>query len=81
LLIIRFLHGIGEGYATTATGTIVAEVVPSRRKGEGIGYFSLSFVLATAIGPFLGIHLIENFDYQSIFIFSFVAGVTIPTMM
>lgn len=57
------------------TGTIVAQIVPARRKGEGIGYFSLSFILATAFGPFIGIGLMENFNHQSIFIFSLAVGI------
>ena len=48
LIAIRFFHGIGIGFATTATGTIAAHVIPSSRSGEGIGYFSLSAVLSTA---------------------------------
>lgn len=74
LLIVRFLHGFGVGFATTATATIVAQVVPDSRKGEGISYFSLSVVLSTAIGPLIGIALINEFGYQSMFIFSLVVG-------
>src|SRR5699024_6904803 len=37
LLLLRFLHGVGLGLATTATGTIVAQVIPPSRNGEGIG--------------------------------------------
>ncbi|MFC3040503.1 MFS transporter [Virgibacillus xinjiangensis] len=75
LLLIRFLHGIGVGLATTATGTIAAQVVPDSRKGEGISYFSLSIVLSTAIGPLIGVVLIGYFGYLSIFIFSLVVGI------
>lgn len=53
LLINRLLHGIALGIASTATGTIVAQIIPSTRRGEGIGYYSLSAIIATAIGPFL----------------------------
>jgi MFS family permease len=42
LLFTRFLHGLTAGMATTATGTIVAQIIPNTRKGEGIGYFSMS---------------------------------------
>ncbi|WP_079504656.1 MFS transporter [Mesobacillus jeotgali] len=74
LLIIRFLHGIGIGFASTATGTIVAQVVPASRKGEGISYFSLSVILSTAIGPLIGLAMINEFGYLSMFIFSLVVG-------
>ena len=52
LLINRLVHGIALGVASTATGTIVAQIIPATRRGEGIGYYSMSATLATAIGPF-----------------------------
>src|SRR5699024_7460844 len=55
LILLRLLQGIGLGMATTATGTIVSQVIPASRNGEGIGYFSMSIVLATAIGPLVGV--------------------------
>src|SRR5699024_3643604 len=45
------------------------------RSGEGIGYFSMSVVLATAVGPLIGVLLVEAFGYTSIFIFSLAMAV------
>lgn len=59
LLVNRLLQGIAVGIASTATGTIIAQILPMSRKGEGIGYYSLSAILATAVGPFLGIILLR----------------------
>lgn len=73
LLAIRFLHGIGFGIAATATGTLAGLVVPSSRRGEGIGYFTLSLTLASAIGPFLSIFLYHAFNYEVILVLSVVA--------
>lgn len=75
LLIVRFVHGLGLGIASTATGTVIAQIIPPSRRGEGIGYFSLSTVLATAIGPFFGIYLSQHTDFIWIFIFSLVLGI------
>ena len=75
LLIVRFIHGLGLGIASTATGTVIAQIIPPSRRGEGIGYFSLSTVLATAIGPFFGIYLSQHADFTWIFIFSLVLGI------
>lgn len=74
LIVIRFFHGVGCGLATTATGTIIGLIVPPSRSGEGIGYFSLSAVLSTAIGPLIGIALSDIAGYTSIFVFSSVMG-------
>lgn len=75
LLLLRFLHGVGLGLATTATGTIVAQVIPPSRNGEGIGYFSMSVVMATAIGPLIGVLMVSSMGFISIFIFSTVMSV------
>lgn len=59
LLIVRLLQGVAVGTIGTATGTIIATILPASRKGEGIGYFSLSAVLATAVGPFVGMFMLK----------------------
>jgi MFS family permease len=68
LIIIRLLHGIAYGVASTATGTIVAQIIPHSRRGEGVGYYTMSAILATALGPFIGILLIQYIDFKMIFI-------------
>jgi MFS family permease len=65
---VRFLHGVAFGIATTATGTIVASIIPKGRSGEGIAYFGMSITLATAIGPFLGMFLNQLGGYNMVFI-------------
>ncbi|QTN01367.1 MFS transporter [Sediminibacillus dalangtanensis] len=75
LLITRLLHGVALGMASTATGTIVAEVIPEERKGEGIGFYSMSITLATAIGPFIGLYMSEHTSFQTIFVFCLALGV------
>ncbi|KMY48616.1 MFS transporter [Peribacillus loiseleuriae] len=68
LLIIRFLHGAAFGIASTATGTIVASVIPNERRGEGTGYYALSVTLAAAIGPFLGIFINQHAGFNMNFV-------------
>ncbi|OMP66004.1 MFS transporter [Domibacillus epiphyticus] len=77
LLVLRFLHGIGFGMATTVTGSIVADLVPDARKGEGMGYFIMSANLAMVAGPFLGLTIFGDYGLAVMFwigaIFSFAA--------
>ena len=75
LLVTRLLHGIALGAASTATGTIVAEIIPPERNGEGIGFYSMSITLATAIGPFIGLYMSTHTSYQMIFGFCLVLGI------
>lgn len=75
LLVTRFLHGMTLGMASTAAGTIVAQIIPMTRKGEGIGYFSMSSTLATAVGPFIGLYMSQRTGFEMIFVLCVVLGV------
>lgn len=75
LLVNRLIHGMAMGMASTATGTIVAQIIPATRKGEGIGYYSMSATLATAIGPFIGLYMAQHTSFQVIFSFCLALGV------
>ncbi|WP_409974993.1 MFS transporter [Bacillus sp. Bva_UNVM-123] len=67
LLISRLVNGIAVGVASTATSTVVAQILPNTRRGEGIGYYSMSTTLGTAIGPFFGLMLSQYTTYYVIF--------------
>jgi MFS family permease len=66
-LLLRFLHGMMFGSVHTALATIVVVLIPPNRRGEGIGFFSLNFVIATAIGPFIGLYVVMQFSYTILF--------------
>lgn len=68
LFIIRILHGISYGICSTAIGTVVTDIIPRERQGEGIGYYMLSITLGAAIGPFFGMFLINHGGFSLIFI-------------
>ncbi|PIC98464.1 MFS transporter [Sporosarcina sp. P29] len=80
LMANRFFHGIGLGISSTATGTMVAQMLPPSRRGEGIGYFSLSTVLATAVGPFLGIFLSQHYHFNILFMFCLTISISCAAM-
>lgn len=75
LTAIRLIHGIAYGLVSTAAATIVAQIIPKSRHGEGIGYYSLSAILATAFGPFVGMLLIQHANFNMIFIVTTIMAV------
>ncbi|TFG93535.1 MAG: MFS transporter, partial [Syntrophobacterales bacterium] len=77
LIIIRLLHGIAHGVTSTATGTIVAKIIPAGKRGEGIGYYGMSIILASAIGPFMGILLLQHVDFKMIFLVTSILAVVV----
>jgi MFS family permease len=57
ILVLRFIHGLGWGVASTATPTIAADYIPKARLGEGMGYFSLSASFAMAVSPAIALSM------------------------
>lgn len=68
LLALRFIHGIWFSIITTAAVSLAADTVPIKRRGAGIGYFTMSTNLAVVIGPFIGLLLIQNYSFNVLFI-------------
>ncbi|MFZ3578884.1 MFS transporter [Virgibacillus sp. DJP39] len=74
LFIMRMVQGIGWGFSTTATGTIATDLIPPKRRGEGMGYFGLSGNLALAFGPALGLTLVGIISFKSLFLICAALG-------
>ncbi|MBP1891304.1 MFS family permease [Paenibacillus lactis] len=75
LLIVRFLHGLAFALASTATGTIAASLIPNSRRGEGTGYYGVSIIIASAIGPFIGLMILEHASMTGNFVLCAILGV------
>lgn len=82
LIGVRLAHGFAYGVCSTTVATVITSVVPPDRKGEGIGYFMLSVTLGSAIGPFAGIFLANNFGYPVVFtVASVLVAASIPAAL
>lgn len=68
LLLLRLLHGAAFGMVTTGTGTVVADLVPERRRGEALGYYGALSIFAMVIGPFLGLLIARHWSYTAMFV-------------
>lgn len=73
--IFRILHGFAFGTVTIAGNTIVIDIMPSSRRGEGLGYYGLSNNIAMAIGPMCGMYLYDHYSYNTIFYTALAIGV------
>lgn len=67
LLVVRVLHGMAFAVSGTVNVTLIAGLVPRQRISEGIGYFGLANIFATAVGPSLGLGIGEKFGYAVCF--------------
>lgn len=69
--ILRLMHGFAFGMVSISSNTILIDIMPSSRRGEGLGYFGLSNNFAMATGPMVGMWLLEHYSYETIFYTSF----------
>ena len=68
LLVLRFVQGIWFSIITTATISIAADIVPIKRRGAGLGYFSMSTNLAVVLGPLIALSIIQSYSFDVLFI-------------
>lgn len=69
LIVIRVLHGLTFGINSSAAATIASDIIPPEKKGQGIGYYSMSQIMATCVGPFVGVWLTVTGSYNLVFYF------------
>ena len=67
-ILFRIIHGVSFGMVTVGGNTVVIDIMPSSRRGEGLGYYGLSNNIAMAVGPMSGLFLHDaGMSYTSIF--------------
>lgn len=72
--ILRVMHGFTFGAVTTTGNTLAVDIMPSSRRGEGLGYYGVMNNLAMSIGPMAGLFISSTGNYELIFYVSLVSG-------
>jgi MFS family permease len=54
-LVLAFFHGLFWSGLLSASSAYMTEVIPEDRRAEGIGYWGMSTMLATAVAPAVGL--------------------------
>ncbi len=67
LLVLRVLHGASWALSTTAVSTSITDIIPMSRRGEGMGWFGMAMTVAMAIGPTLGLWVLDEGEFPSLF--------------
>lgn len=72
--ILRVVHGFSFGMVTVGGNTVVIDIMPSSRRGEGLGYYGLTNNIAMSIGPMFGLFLYSGgASYITIFSYALVS--------
>ncbi len=56
-IMLRIVHGVSFGTVTVGGNTVVIDIMPSSRRGEGLGYYGLANNIAMSIGPMVGLFM------------------------
>lgn len=67
LLAVRLVHGAGLSAFTSASYALIADLSPSDRRTEYLGYLSSANIVAFAIGPLIGVELAKRMGYGALF--------------
>jgi MFS family permease len=70
IIAFRFVQGMGWGISSTTIATVVSEIVPTERRGEGMGYYSLSMIISMSIAPVVAIMVMNVYKFDAIAIAS-----------
>lgn len=72
---VRLLQGLGWGLITTSLNTIVIDVMPVNRRGEGISYFSTGGTIAMALGPVTGLTIFNLYTFDVVIYTSLIVAI------
>ena len=70
LIPLRVIHGLIFSVSGTLAIALSVDYIPKSRIGEGVGFLGLGNIIGMALGPNLGIFVVDNFDFQINFVVS-----------
>jgi MFS family permease len=79
LLIVRLFQGIGFAFFHTASFTLIANISSKTHRGQSLSYFYLANNLSGALGPPLGMFLINDFSFS--FLFLVCSGLSLCSLL
>lgn len=67
---LRFVHGIGAGFLPTGATALVTDILPSGKRGRGMGIWGTFISLGIGVGQSLGSPITGAFGLDNLFLIS-----------
>ena len=78
LFLLRIVQGIGMAMCPTASASMIAELSPLPRRGEGVGMFGMATGVAQMFPPAIGVAVAATWGFDAVFIIAAAtAGLTL----
>ncbi len=81
LIFFRILHALAFSVSGIVNLSLVSKLIPRKRLGEGIGYFGLGQIVATAVGPTLGLYIGEKYGLSVSFLIAGLIMLCVSALM
>ena len=75
IMAVRFIQGGFMGLTSVSGNTITIDVIPSKRRGEGMGFYGLTINLAMSLAPLVAVGLYDRHGFFWIIGVALVIGV------
>ncbi len=66
VMLVRFIQGSFMGLTSVAGNTIAIDVIPSQRRGEGMGFYGLTINLAMSLSPLVAVALYNESGFRPV---------------
>lgn len=66
VMLVRFIQGGFMGLTAVAGNTIAIDVIPSERRGEGMGFYGLAINLAMSLSPLAAVALYDKSGFHPV---------------
>lgn len=66
VMLVRFIQGSFMGLTSVAGNTIAIDVIPSKRRGEGMGFYGLTINLAMSLSPLVAVALYDKSGFHPV---------------
>ena len=78
LFVLRVVQGFGMAMYPTAAASMVAELAPLPRRGEGLGFFGMATGVAQTLTPAIGVAVAALWGFNAVFLIAAgTAGLTL----
>ncbi|MDR1200363.1 MAG: MFS transporter [Tannerellaceae bacterium] len=76
VMAVRFIQGGFMGLTSVSGNTITIDVIPSQRRGEGIGFYGLTLNLAMSLAPLVAVSLYDFKGFHTLVLIALAIALT-----